>query len=244
MKRNIIIFIGLIFSILPGVSMEAIDILRKIDANEIYSSIKYEAEMNITINGKKYVKSLTGYSVGNRNFFAEFTNSDDAGTKYMKKDGNLFVYSPDAEEVIPITGHMLKESMMGSDMSYEDMINNDTLESLYNVAITEEVQYEGKDVWVLELTGKKKTISYPKQKMWVDKSNFTVWKSEKYALSGTKLKEERVLEYKKIGERYYPVNIEMKDLLRKNSLTVFKMNKVELDVKIPENAFSLKNLEK
>jgi outer membrane lipoprotein-sorting protein len=139
---------------------------------------------------------------------------------------------------------MLKESMMGSDMSYEDTINNDTLESQYDAKIAEETQYEGKDVWVLELNGKKKTLSYPKQKMWVDKSNYTVWKAEKFALSGTKLKEEKVLEYKKIGERYYPVNIEMRDLLRKNSLTVMKYNKIELDVKIPENMFSLKNLEK
>jgi hypothetical protein len=31
-----------------------------------------------------------------------------------------------------ISGHMLKESMMGSDMSYEDTINNETLESRYD----------------------------------------------------------------------------------------------------------------
>ena len=225
-------------------SIEAVDILRKIDNNEVYTSIRYEADMIITTQGKKYVKSLNGYSLGNKNFFAEFTNPDDAGTKYLKKDGNLYVYSPDAEEVIPITGHMLKESMMGSDMSYEDTINNDTLESQYNAKIVEETQYEGKAVYVLELIGKTKILSYPKQMMWIDKSNFTVWKAEKFALSGTKLKEEKVLEYKKIGDRYFPVDIEVRDLLRKDSLTVFKYSKIELDVKIPGNMFSLKNLER
>jgi hypothetical protein len=144
----------------------------------------------------------------------------------------------------PVMGMMLKESMMGSDMSYEDTINNDTLESQYDASISEEIQYEGKNVWVLDLVGKKKTISYPKQRMWIDKENFTVWKAEKFALSGTKLKEEKVLEYKKIGGRYFPVNVEVRDMLRKDSLTTFKYTKIELDVKIPENMFSLKNLEK
>jgi outer membrane lipoprotein-sorting protein len=244
MKKYLMILIGMIFTSLSFFAAEAIDILRRIDTNEVYSSIKYEGEMTITANGKKFVKSFYAYGQGNKNMFCEFTNSDDAGTKYMKKDGNLFVYSPDSEEVIPITGHMLKESMMGSDMSYEDTINNDTLESQYNVAIIEETQYEGKNVWVIELTGKTRTLSYPKKKMWVDKENFTVWKSEFYALSGVLLKEQHVLEYKKIGERYFPINVEMKDLLRKNSMTVFKMNNVQLDVKIPDNMFSLKNLEK
>jgi outer membrane lipoprotein-sorting protein len=241
-----IIFISIVQFIisLSIFSIEAIDILRKIDINEVYASIKYEAEMIVTANGHKFIKSYYGYGQGSKNMFCEFTNPDDAGTKYLRKEGNLYVYSPDSEEVIPITGHMLKESMMGSDMSYEDTLNNDSYESQYNAVIFEEIHYEGKDVWVLELTGKKTTISYPKQKLWVDKSNFTIWKSELFALSGAKLKEHRTIEIKKIGERYFPLIVEMKDLLRKNSLTTLKMNNVELDIKIPDNIFSLKNLEK
>ena len=75
----------------------------------------------------------------------EFTNFDDEGTKYLKKDGNLYVYTEELEEVMPITGHMLKESMMGSDMSYEDTVNNDTLSSQYTATIVDEgVEYDGR----------------------------------------------------------------------------------------------------
>jgi hypothetical protein len=244
LKRNYFILIGLILSSLSFYGIEAVDIVKQIDINNVYKTMKSESDMIITANGKKIVKNMYGYSKGNKNFFIEFTNPDDQGTKYLKKDGNLYVYSPDAEEIIPITGHMLKESIMGSDMSYEDTLENDTIESQYNSRIVEEIEFEGHNVWVLELIGKKKEVSYPKKKLWVDKTNFTVWKTELYALSGTLLKEERVIEVKKIGERFYPIIIEMKDLLRKNSSTVFKHKKLELDVKIPENVFSIKNLEK
>jgi hypothetical protein len=97
---------------------------------------------------------------------------------------------------------------------------------------------------VLEFEGKKKTISYPKLKMWVEKASHIALKTERYALSGAKLKEELVLETKKIGNRLYPVKIEVRDLLRKDSRTVFTLSNVELDVPIADNIFSMKNLQR
>lgn len=243
MKMRVFIYLFLVIQLcLFGI--EPVDILRKIDKNETYSTIKYEGEMLIRLSGKEYKKSFYSYAKGLKNSFIEFTNPDDAGTKYLKKDGNLFVYSPDSEEVMPITGHMLKESIMGSDMSYEDTINNDTLESRYVPKIVEETEFDGKSVWVVELIAKKKTESYPKQKMWVDKETFSVIKAELFALSGAKLKESRNYGFKKIGDKYFPVESEMRDLLRKDSKTIFKMNKVEMDIDIPDSVFSLKNLER
>ena len=174
----------------------------------------------------------------------EFTNPDDAGTRYLKRNGRLFVYSPDTESVMPITGHMLKESIMGSDMSYEDSINNDTLNARYTATIIEETSYNEYDVWVLELKAKKRTESYPKQIIWVDKEKFRVLKAELYALSGAKLKEMKNLAFQKIGNRYFSSEIQMRDLLRKDSMTTVKMRNIEMDIDLPDSLFSLRNLER
>ncbi|MBP7553492.1 MAG: outer membrane lipoprotein-sorting protein [Spirochaetes bacterium] len=243
MKRIFIILIILAIATLLN-AQDPKEILRKIDRNEVYDTIKYEGEMQITISGKKYVKSFYTYAKGSQNFFTEFTNPDDEGTKYLKKDGTLYVYSEDLEDVMPITGHMLKESMMGSDLSYEDMTQNETLESQYDVEITEDTTYEGKEVYVLELTGKKKTVSYPKRKMWVEKTSNLVLKEELFALSGAILKENIVKNWIKIKGRDFPTEIEMKDLLRKNSKTEFKMLNIELDISIPDDMFSIQRLKR
>ncbi len=227
-----------------GWSEDALSVVRKLDNNEVYDSIKAKAEFFIQFSGKKITKKFEFYAKGDKNSFVEFTNREDAGTKMLKKDGNLYLYSPDAEKVIPITGHMLKESMMGSDLSYEDTVTNDTLESKYDAKIVEETAYEGKPVWVLELVGKKKTISYPKLKMWVDKESYIPMKTERYALSGALLKEELVLETKLIKGRLFPVKVEVRDLLRKDSRTVFTMTDVELDIQIADSMFNMKNLQK
>jgi outer membrane lipoprotein-sorting protein len=133
---------------------------------------------------------------------------------------------------------------MGSDLSYEDTVANDTLESLYKVQILEESSFEGRPCWVLELVGKKKTISYPKLRMWVDKSSYIPLKTERYALSGALLKEERVLETRDLGGRIFPVKVEVRDLLRKDSKTVFTFTDTKLDAPIPDSLFSMRNLQR
>ncbi|HOJ64408.1 MAG TPA: outer membrane lipoprotein-sorting protein [Spirochaetota bacterium] len=242
MKKRFI-FLFLIVNLLIF-SQDANTILKNIDNNQVYDSIKYEGEMIIYISGKKYVKTFKTLARGNKEFFTEFTNQDDLGTKYLKIEGTLYVYSEDLEDVMQITGHMLKESVMGSDLSYEDMTENNTLSAQYNAKIVEEITYDGKNVWVLELTAKTKNVSYPKRKLWVEKDIYLPLKEELYSLSGAALKENKIIKYEKIKGKNFPVQIETRDLLRKNSKTEFIMKNIDLDVKIPDSVFSLKNLKK
>ncbi len=152
-------------------SASAADILARVDANEIYSSISYEGEMVIEYRGKRFVKKFTAKARGSADSFIEFTNGEDRGTKYLKTGGRLYVYSPDTEQVMPISGHLLKESMMGSDLSYEDTIENDKLSKRYVPTLSGSEILNGREAWVLDLAAIKKTESYPAQKLWVAKDN-------------------------------------------------------------------------
>jgi hypothetical protein len=244
-RTALIAGLGIVSLVAAAAAAEDVQkIVRRLDGNQVYGTLKAEAEFLIQFGGKKIVKRCIIRAKGSANSFVEFTNPEDAGTKFLKKDGNLFLYSPDAEEIIPITGHLLRESMMGSDLSYEDAVGNDTLESLYDAAIVSESDYEGKPVWVIDFRGKRKTIAYPRLKMWVEKDTFIPLKTERYALSGAILKEELVRETKKIGGRDFPVRIEVRDLLRKDSKTVLAFDKVELDAPMPDSVFSMRNLQR
>ena len=220
----------------------AAELLRRVDENEIYKTIEYEGEMIIEYQNRRYVKLMKAWARGESDSFIEFTNPEDRGTKYLKKGARLYVYSPDTEEVMLISGHMLKESMMGSDLSYEDTINNDSLSSRYNPAISGSETRDGKDCWVLDLTAKKKTESYPRQKFWIDKVNGDTLHTEYFALSGAKLKEFSLLKVEVIEGRRFPVEYEMRDLLRKNSKTTFVMKNVIMDMPIADSVFSQRNL--
>ena len=222
----------------------AADLLKRVDDNEIFKTIEYEGEMIIEYQGRRYVKTMKAWARDNTDSFIEFTNPEDRGTKYLKKGGRLYMYSPDNEGVMLISGHMLKESMMGSDMSYEDTINNDTLISRYDAVISGSETINGRDAWVLELSAKKRTESYPKRKLWIDKQTIDVLQYELFALSGAKLKEYKLLRVDTLAGRRFPVEVEIRDLLRKDSKTTFIMKNAVLDRPIPDSVFSQRNLER
>jgi len=143
-----------------------------------------------------------------------------------------------------ISGHMLRESMMGSDMSYEDTLDNETFSSRYNPLLAGSEVFNGRDAWILELSAKKRTESYPTRKLWIDKENWDVLHYELFALSGSKLKEYTLLRVEVIGGRRFPVEGEMRDLLRRDSRTTFVMRNVTLDRPIADSVFSMRNLER
>jgi outer membrane lipoprotein-sorting protein len=235
-----VIIAGNVFSQVPT----AAELLRRVDNNEIYNTIEYEGGIIIEYQGRKFIKEMKVWAKGNTDSFIEFTNQEDSGTKYLKKGGRLFVYSPDNEKVMLLSGHMLKESMMGSDMSYEDAISNDSLSGRYNPVLAGSEVFNGRDSWVLNLTAQKKTESYPTRKLWIDRQTGDLLHYELYALSGAKLKEYTLLKVETIEGRRFPVEGEMRDLLRKDSKTTFVMKKVVLDRPIADSVFSQRNLER
>jgi outer membrane lipoprotein-sorting protein len=158
------------------------------------------------------------------------------------------VYSPDTEEVMLISGHMLKESMMGSDMSYEDTIENEKLVNRYDPVIGGSGMWTlggvSRDCWILDLTAKRRTESYPRQKLWIDKETGDCLHYELFALSGAKLKEYNLIRVEVLSGRRFPVEIEIRDLLRKNSKTTMIMRNAVLDRPIADSVFSTRNLER
>ncbi len=227
-----------------GDTTTAAEIVAMIDRNEVYGSIQYDGQMIVEYKGKRFVKDFTAATRGNSDSYIEFTNSEDRGTKYLKKDGRLYVYSPDTEQVMLISGHMLKESMMGSDLSYEDTIENRTLAERYDAVISGTEELNGVSCRVLDLTAKKKTESYQKERLWVSVETGDLVHYELFALSGSKLKEYNLIRAETIGNRRFPMEAEMRDLLRKDSRTSFVMKNVKLDQPIPDSTFSMRNLER
>jgi outer membrane lipoprotein-sorting protein len=248
---NVTVFAFLFVSVaalMYGQDPSASELLRRVDDNEIYATIEYEGEMIIEYRNRRFVKTMKAWARENSDSFIEFSNPEDRGTRYLKKDGRLYVYSPDTEEVMLISGHMLKESMMGSDMSYEDTIENEKLVSRYDPVISGSGAWNlggvNRDCWVLDLAAKRRTESYPRQKLWIDKETGDCLHYELFALSGAKLKEYNLLRVEVIAGHRFPVEIEIRDLLRKNSRTTMIMRNVVLDRPIADSVFSQRNLER
>ena len=228
--------------IITATELTAEEIINRRDDNEYITSIKAEAEMNIVSGGRKITKTMLILS-DKRNALIEFTNSGDRGTKFLKRGDDLWMFFPDAEEIIKISGHMLNQGMMGSDFSYQDIMESDKLTDLYNFEIIEEEEIEGHLCYVLEGIAKEGVkVSYYRRVSWIDKERFIGLKEELYAQSGRLLKEIKTNEVKMIDERWIPIDSVMENKLRKDTYTQFMLTEIEFNPEIPEVTFTLQSL--
>ena len=160
----------------------------------------------------------------------------------LKLEDELWILSPNSDRTIKISGHMLRQSLMGSDLSYEDMMDNAELLEDYDARVIGSEVIDERDCWIVELQAKTAEINYQTRKIWVDKIRYIPLKEELYAKSGKLLKKLELSEIRKIGNRWYPQKMVFKDMLKKGAGTEFIIDKIEFDTEIPEHIFTKASL--
>lgn len=242
-RIKIILIAVLCIIMIPAYAITVEEIIAKRDNNEYYTTAKAKSEMIIT-NGSREMTKIMVSLVDSNDVLVTFENPEDRGTKFLKRGEDLWMFFPDAEDIVKISGHMLKQGMMGSDFSYQDMMESDKLTDLYDFTLIGEEEYEGRQCYVIEgIAVEGKEVSYYKRKSWVDKQRFIGLKEELYAKSGKLLKEMTVSEVDQIEGRWFPVKSLMIDKLRVNTKTEFIINSIEFNVQIPAGTFTLENLQ-
>ena len=137
---------------------------------------------------------------------------------------------------------MLRQSVMGSDLSYEDLMDDKKLTKHYQARLTRTDTLDGRICWVMELTARETDVSYYKRTLWVDKMRFVPLRQELFAKSGTLLKRVDMKHYEPIQGRWYPKLFIFKDMLKKGQGTEFIINTIRFDVPIPKYIFSKASL--
>ena len=166
------------------------------------------------------------------------------GTKMLKLKDKLWIYSPSTDRIIKIAGHMLRRSLMGSDVSYEDFMEDPKLSNIYTAKLIGKEKIADRNCYVLELTAKKEDISYHSRKLWVDTQRYLPLKEHRYAKNGKLLKTLVINEVFKVENRWYPKKMTFKDALKKGSGTEFIIDSIQFNVKIPKHIFSKAALRK
>ena len=244
MKINIFIIILIVFQgnfILQGEEVITVEeLISFIDGNLYAKSQIYTSKM--IVHGRRSsrtIKSRT-WVVGVTKAFMEYLSPPrEAGTKMLKKNDKLWTYSPQTDRVIQISGHMLRQSIMGSDMSYKDMMEEKSLQEIYNAKLEGIEVINGRKHYVLFLEAKIIGLSYPKRRAWIDAEYFLPTKEELYAKSGKLLKSTSMDGIKKVQGRWYPSRFIFKDELKRNSKgTEWIVEDIQFDIPIPESRFS------
>ncbi len=160
------------------------------------------------------------------------------GTKMLKIKNKLWMYTPRTDRKLLIAGHLLRQSMMGSDLSYEDMMEDKKLSAAYNATFVATEESRKTECCVLLLVAHDKKTTYQIRKLWVDVEKKIVFRQELYAKGGKLLKDVEYFDYRLLGKRLFPRKMIFRDLLKENTKTTYMFDDIEFDVHIPKKYFS------
>ena len=244
MKINTIIIMQLLclefFLLRAEESINIDELMKGIDANLYSKSQIYTSKM--IVHGRRSSRTIVQKSwvVGIDRAFTQYLSPPrEAGTKMLKDGDKLWTYSPHTDRVIQISGHMLRQSVMGSDMSYNDMMEENSLEEMYEAIIEGSELIDGRKHYILLLDAKLTGLSYPKRRVWVDGEYLLPMKEELYAKSGKLLKSTSMDGIKRVQGRWFPTRIIFRDELKRNSKgTELIIDDIKFDVDIPDSRFS------
>ena len=230
----------LLTSLVLGVcAQDAKEILETVDKNISSENRIFESEM--IIHGRRSSRTMGSrtYSVGDKQSFTEYLSpAREQGTKMLKLENQLWIYSPSTDRIIQISGHMLRQSVMGSDLSYEDMMDDRKLRDIYDATIAGHEMIDERDCYVLDLVAIVDDVAYYSQKMWIDSERFVPLKQEMFAKGGQLLKRTTLSDVQKVQGRWFPMTMVYKDMLKDGKGTEFRMTSVKFDQDIPDYIFT------
>lgn len=233
-------------SALAGDLPSAEKVLELIDNNLTFESRTTKVEMTVQTGKRTKVYEMMTWGRGQNDAAIEYLEpARDKGTRMLRLGDDMWLFMPTIERTQKISGHMLREGMMGSDVSYEDMASASKLRELYSAEVVGEEQLDGRKVYKLELTANDESVSYPKRTSWVDAELGIPLKQELYALSGMLLKTWEMRDVKEFdGGRKFPTTMVVEDKVRASSKTTLKFTEMSFGVALEDEVFSTRWLER
>lgn len=212
------------------------EVMKKVDENMVADNAVTVSTM--IVHGRSGTRTIRSKSwkKGRDKAFVEYLSpARERGKKMLKLGDKLWNYTPEpTDRIITISGHLLRQSVMGSDLSYEDITENDNLIERYKAVVAGSEAVGGRECWVVELTARSRGVTYHSRRIWVDAGRWLPLKEERYARSGRLLKTTVVDDVFRVDGRWYPKRMTFKDMLSRGEGTEYIVESIEFDVEIPD----------
>lgn len=223
----------------------ASELLQAMDGNLQFDTRTSTSTMVVDDGRRPRTYKMVTYGRGETEAAIEYVLPErEKGTKMLKQGDQLWLYLPRSERVQKISGHMMRQGMMGSDVSYEDLMSSDSFEEEYAAEVTGSEPVDGRACWKLVATAKDDTVTYPRRIMWIDAETLMPLKQELFALSGMKMKTWTMSDIRPVEGRQVAFKMVITDELKQGSSTTMTIDEVTFGVKLEDEVFSRRWLER
>ena len=217
---------------------DATEVLRVIDDNLTFASRTATVRMTVATARRTRTYEMKMFGRGTDHAAVEYlAPARDKGTRMLRMADDVWTYLPSVERTQKISGQMLRQGLMGSDMSYDDLMGASKLRDIYGAEVVASEQVDGIPVWKLELVAKEPSVAYPKRTAWVAKDSGIPLKQELYAVSGM-LKTWTMTDVKDFEGAALSHEVVITDALREGSMTTIELLDMTFGVGLDDEVFS------
>ncbi len=240
-------------------ALTAIEIMDKNFVVGKYADSTSETTMTLTNkSGQQRVRKTFGTSkldangIDNKRMTRFLEPTDVKGTvsllvEHSDKDDDIWIYLPSVKKVRRLISSNKKDSFVGTDFSYGDVIGHKVKE--WNHTIVKEEDIDGKSCYVIESTPKDATIKtntgYSKRIGWIQKDNFVTVKAISYDEAGELLKEAKYSHWKEVDtvkHKWQAGILEAKNLQTGHS-TVITIDQFKVNNGVKDDFFTTRYME-
>ena len=223
-------------------AIEVDEVVAQMERNQTHATSYIEGRFVVEDRFGRRESTFLNWNRGTEESLLEFTSPAEQGQRVLRTSDEIYLYYPDAAELIRLQGAALRESLLGSDVSYEDMTGNRGILDDYSAELEGTEEVTGRNSYVVYLTARTRDIAYPLQRLWIDSEDFVMLQSEQYALSGKLIKRTTTLSTTQQRGKIFPTEILIEDQLKRNSSTTVVLESITIDGDIPDSVFSLELL--
>jgi outer membrane lipoprotein-sorting protein len=223
-------------------SLSAEEIVRRLEATRTFETSRVEMTMTVEDRFGRRVSRMTAWSRGAEDSLIEFTSPAERGQKVLRTEDEIYLFYPDAAELVRLQGAALRESMLGSDVSYEDLTGGRSILDDYDVTLEGEETIDGAPVYVVALEARSRRVAYPRQTLWIDADMFATRRTEQSALNGRLLKTVTSDQFERIEGTWVARRTVISDALKRNSSTTVEVTTIEVGLPLDPALFSLAEL--
>jgi len=246
---------------LPAVAwaLTAIEIMDKNFMVGKYADSTSETTMTLTNkSGQQRVRKTFGTSkldnngIDNKRMTRFLEPTDVKGTvsllvEHSDKDDDIWIYLPSVKKVRRLISSNKKDSFVGTDFSYGDVIGHKVKEWSHTIVKEEDV--DGKPCYVIESIPKDATIKtntgYSKRIGWIQKDNLVTVKAISYDEAGELLKEAKYSHWKEVDtvkHKWQAGILEAKNLQTGHS-TVITIDQFKVNNGVKDDFFTTRYME-
>ncbi len=241
--KKILIFTLLLICLITSVfALDSKEILDRMEKEMDYSSASFSATIVNTDKLGSTKLTFDTYQKGNGDTLLIVTSGSDKGQKILRLDEEIYIFYPNADEIIRLSSSGLKESFLGSNFSYEDLTGDDEYDERYSHSLSGEETLNDIDCFVISMDAKKRSETYQKETIYIAKDSFLPVKMSLYSKSGRLLKEIYYSNYITDNGTHYPTHIEITNAVKKSSYSVMDITSISFGVELDDDLFNKEEL--